>query len=152
MFVHIDFMHFFFNMYALLMFGIMLERTLGSREFLLFYFVTGTLGGVVCYLISMLTGNMNIAIIGASGAIYAMLFLTSVMFPSGRILLFFVIPLKMPVAVLVFIVLEVCSQILGTSTGIAHLAHLSSMLIAWLYCILRFQVSPVKVWKEALRR
>ncbi|MGX8686097.1 MAG: rhomboid family intramembrane serine protease, partial [Spirochaetales bacterium] len=46
MFVHMEFFHLFFNMYALFMFGTMLERAIGTKEFLLFYFVTGVLGGV----------------------------------------------------------------------------------------------------------
>lgn len=151
MFVHVDTLHLFFNMYALFMFGTMLERCLGTREFLLFYLLTGTLGGVLSYLIELFTGNMSLAIMGASGAIYAMLFLTSVTFPTSRVLLFFFIPMKMPVAVLVFIALEVFSQVAGSDSGVAHLVHLSSMLVAWLYCVVRFQTSPIKVWKEALK-
>lgn len=151
MFVHQSFTHLFFNMYAILAFGSMLERCIGTREFLLYYLLTGTLGGVFCYLISEITGDINVATMGASGAVYALLFLTSVSFPTARVLLFFFIPLKMPVAVMVFIVLEVLSQVTGSAAGVAHLIHLSSMLVGWIYCLVRFRISPVKVWREALR-
>ena len=50
MFVHGSMWHLFFNMFALIMFGRTLERSLGTREFLLFYFLCGILGGVVSYL------------------------------------------------------------------------------------------------------
>lgn len=149
MFVHSGPMHLIFNMYALLIFGVNCERCIGSREFILFYMLSGILGGVIGYIVYTLTGT-NAMIMGASGAVYALLFLTSVLFPYNRILLYFFIPLKMPVAVLVFIGTELLSQVVGRADGISHLIHLSSILIAWIYCVARFRISPVKVWKEAL--
>lgn len=41
MFLHADFMHFFFNMFALFMFGTTIERTLGSKRFLFYYISCG---------------------------------------------------------------------------------------------------------------
>lgn len=41
MFVHSSFMHLFFNMFALFMFGIVLERVLGSKRFLFFFISCG---------------------------------------------------------------------------------------------------------------
>ena len=150
MFVHASYSHLFFNMFAILMFGVTLERAIGSREFLLFYFLTGTLSGITSYLVSMFSGQTNVVMLGASGAIYALLFLTSVMFPTARILLFFIIPLKMPFAVILYIIIEVVSQVMDLGGGIAHLIHLSGIAYAWIYCILRFRISPFKVWKDAL--
>lgn len=148
MFVHSSFSHLFFNMYALLVFGLLIEKHIGSKEFLLFYFLTGIFGGITNYLTAVIFGGTNFVAMGASGAIYGLLFLMAVMFPYNRILLFFVIPMKMPVAVLTFIVIEVASQITGTAADIAHLIHLSGLLFAWLYCIVRFRISPWKVFKE----
>lgn len=151
MFVHMEFLHLFFNMYALFMFGTMLERAIGTKEFLLFYFLTGTLGGVISYFIYLISGTSMLAVMGASGAVYAMLFLTSVMYPQGRILLFFVIPMRLPVAVMVFIAIEVLSQVGLSGTGVAHLVHLAGIAVAWIYCLVRFRISPFKVWRDALR-
>lgn len=150
MFVHGSYSHLLFNMYALFMFGMPIERALGSKEFTLFYFVTGTLGGILSWLIELGFGGYNVVLLGASGAIYALLFLNSVMYPNARVLLFFFIPMKMPVAVLVFMAVEIFSQITGTATGISHLVHLSSILFAWIYCLTRFRISPFKVWKSVL--
>ncbi len=150
MFVHAGYRHLFFNMFAILMFGVTLERAIGSREFLLFYFLTGAMGGITSYLVSVFTGQTNVVYMGASGAIYALLFLTSVMFPTARILLFFIIPLKMPFAVILYIIIEVVSQVMDLGGGIAHLIHLSGIAYAWIYCLLRFRISPFKVWRDAI--
>ncbi len=150
MFVHGSFMHLFFNMFALIMFGRIIERALGTREFLLFYFACGILGGVVSYLFYLIQGTYGVAVMGASGAIYALLFLSAVLFPSARILLFYFIPMKMPYAVLFYIAIEVLSQVFGLANGVAHLIHLSCIAIAWLYVVLRFRLNPIKIWKENL--
>ena len=150
MFVHGSFMHLFFNMFALLMFGRVLEQYLGTREFLLFYFLCGILGGVVSSVFYIIQGARFAVILGASGSIYAMLFLAAVLFPRARIMLFFFIPMRMPIAVMVFIAIEVISQVYGLSNGVAHLIHLSCIGIAWLYVALRFRLNPIKIWRENL--
>ena len=91
-----------------------------------------------------------IAVMGASGSIYALLFLCAVLFPSARLLLFFFIPVKMPYAVMIYIAIEIFSQVYGVANGVAHLIHLSCILIAWLYVWLRFRLNPIKVWRENL--
>lgn len=150
MFVHGSFMHLFFNMFALIMFGREIERYLGTREFLLFYFVCGILGGVINYLFCLIQGSMNVAIMGASGSIYALLFLCAVFFPTARILLFYFIPMKMPYAVMLYIAIEIFSQVYGVANGVAHLIHLSCIAVAWLYVLIRFRINPIKVWKQVL--
>lgn len=148
MFVHGSMTHLLFNMFALFMFGRNVERAIGTREFLLFYFLTGILGGVVSYLFYILQGYYGVAIMGASGSIYALLFLCAVLFPTARILLFFFIPLKMPVAVLIYIGIELFDQVFGLNGGVAHLIHLSCIAIGWLYVMVRFRLNPIKVWKQ----
>ena len=150
MFVHGSFMHLCFNMFALLMFGRTLEQYLGTREFLLFYFLCGILGGVVSYGFYLLLGMGNVAVMGASGSIYAMLFLCAVLFPNSRLLLFFIFPVKMPYAVMIYIAIEIFSQVFGVSNGVAHLIHLSCIFIAWLYVWIRFRLNPIKVWRDNL--
>ncbi len=150
MFVHGSPLHLFFNMFALIMFGRILERSLGTREFLLFYFLCGILGGIISYVFYVIQGSIGVAVMGASGCIYALLFLCAVLFPQARLLLFFFIPMKMPYAVIFYIAIEVFSQIYGVANGVAHLIHLSCIGIAWLYVLIRFRLNPIKVWKENL--
>ncbi|MBP5161944.1 MAG: rhomboid family intramembrane serine protease [Spirochaetales bacterium] len=150
MFVHGSPMHLFFNMFALIMFGRTLERFLGTKEFVLFYFLCGILGGILSYVFYVVQGITGIAMMGASGSIYALLFLCAVLFPNARLLLFFFIPIKMPYAVMIYIAIEIFSQVYGVANGVAHLIHLSCILIAWLYVWLRFRLNPIKVWRENL--
>ena len=167
MFVHGSFTHLFFNMFALLMFGQALERYLGSREFLLFYFLCGFLGGVISYVFYVVQGvpefffeggqiyyyvtqGAPVLVMGASGCIYALLFLCAVLFPNARLLFFFVIPMRMPFAVMIYIAIEVFSQVFGVNDGVAHLIHLSGIAVAWLYVMIRFRMNPIKIWKENL--
>ena len=150
MFVHGSFSHLFFNMFALVMFGRVIERELGSKEFLLFYFVCGILGGMISYLFYLIQGVESAVIMGASGCIYALLFLSAVLYPNARLLLFFIIPVKMPVAVILYIAIEVVDQVVGLQGGVAHLIHLSCIAIAWIYIKLRFRLSPIAIWKDTL--
>jgi len=150
MFVHSSFSHLLFNMLALIMFGQLVEREVGTREFLLFYFVCGILGGVISYIFYILQGTLSAVIVGASGSIYALLFLSAVLFPQARVLFFFILPMRMPIAVMIFIALEIFDQVMGLQGGVAHLIHLSSIAVAWLYCLVRFRLNPIKIWKESL--
>ena len=151
MFVHNSFTHLFFNMFGLYIFGKPIERELGTREFLLFYFVCGVLGGVISYFFYLLQGSYAVIVVGASGSLYALLLLSAVLFPYAKVLLFFFIPLRMPYAVMLYIAIELFDQIMGINGGVAHLIHLSSIAIAWLYCVIRFRMNPIKIWKYNLR-
>lgn len=150
MFVHTDPLHLLFNMYALFTFGTFVETRIGTKEFLLFYFTCGVLGGVISYFVYILTGQQYSMVLGASGAVYAVLFLTAITAPTTRVLLFFFIPMKLGLAVLVFLVIEIVEQVFGTNVGVAHLVHLFSVLVAYIYCLVRFRISPFKVLKETI--
>ena len=148
MFVHNSFTHLFFNMFGLYIFGKPIERELGTREFLLFYFVCGVLGGVISYFFYLLQGSYAVIVVGASGSLYALLLLSAVLFPYAKVLLFFFIPLRMPYAVMLYIAIELFDQVVGLNGGVAHLIHLSSIAIAWLYCLIRFRMNPIKIWRS----
>ena len=153
MFMHGGFWHIFFNMYTLLIFGCVVERIIGSKKFLLFYFVCG-LGAVALhlgveylqlqsYMEGAALGNaaaiQNIAIIkntptvGASGAIYGVLMGYAMLFPESRMtLLFPPVTLSAKWMVVVFAAIELLTGVTGLASGIAHFAHLGGMLIGWL--------------------
>ena len=60
MFSHVDFWHLFSNMLGLYIFGRIVERSVGSKEFLLYYLSTGTLAGVASYFVYLYSGSLFI--------------------------------------------------------------------------------------------
>jgi membrane associated rhomboid family serine protease len=142
--------HILFNMLGLFMFGTMVERRVGSKEFLLFYLLTGTLSGIFSYVSYYLT-NTNVYLIGASGAVYAVLFAYAVLYPHARILVFWFIPMRAPVLVLVYTAIELFNQVFGVSGGVAHLTHLAGFGFAFLYFLVRLKINPIEEWRRARR-
>jgi membrane associated rhomboid family serine protease len=142
MFVHGGFSHILFNMLALFIFGMHVEQYIGSREFLFFYFITGTLAGVFSFVVYYLTGSYGVILMGASGAIFAVELAYAVFFPTSIIYLWGIIPLRAPVMVLGFTALELASSIFGLNQGVAHLTHLAGFGFAWLYMVIRFGINP----------
>jgi len=145
MFVHGGFSHILFNMLALFIFGTHVERQMGSREFLLFYFLTGALAGVFSFVVYYLTGSYMVILMGASGAIFAVELAYAIFFPSSIIYIWGILPLRAPVMVLGFTALELVSSIFGLNQGVAHLTHLAGFGFAWLYFVIRFGMNP---WKR----
>ena len=147
MFVHGSFSHILFNMLGLFMFGIPVERRIGSKEFLLFYLLTGTLSGVFSYISYYIAGT-NVVLVGASGAIYAVLFAFAVLYPYARIFVFGILPVKAPILVVAYTALEIYNQVLGTSSGVAHLTHLAGFGFALLYFLFRLHINPLEEWRR----
>jgi membrane associated rhomboid family serine protease len=146
MFLHGGTWHLLFNMLALFMFGVPLERNLGSGEFLLYYFVTGVGAGLSTLAVNWYSGMAYIPVVGASGAIFAVLLAYATLFPDARILFMFFIPMRAPVAVLVFAGIELFSMFTNTRSGVAHLTHLAGLVLGYLYFLVRLGVNPLRVF------
>jgi membrane associated rhomboid family serine protease len=146
MFVHGGVWHLLFNMLALFLFGVPLERNLGSSEFLLYYFVSGLGAGLATLVVNYYSGLGAIPVVGASAAIYALLLAYATLFPEARLFIFGLIPLRAPVAVLLFAGLELFFQLTGTQSGVAHLAHLAGLLFGYLYFLVRLGINPLRVF------
>lgn len=147
MFMHGGFWHIFFNMYSLIMFGMILERSLGSKRFLIFYFVTG-LGAVALHTgVEWLEAQIYLSsesvrayhdllvtpTLGASGAIYGVLLGYAMIYPESRLTLVFPpVTLTARWMVIIFAGIELLTGITGTADGVAHFAHLGGMLFGWL--------------------
>ncbi len=147
MFVHGGFSHVLFNMLGLYIFGSMVERRIGSREFLLFYLLTGTLSGIFSFVAYLLAG-VNVVLVGASGALYAVMLMFAVLYPYAVVYVFGLIPMRAPLLVAVYFVIELVSQLTGLNGGVAHLTHLGGLLFAYLYCLVRMRIDPVKEWRR----
>ncbi len=147
MFMHGGFFHIFFNMYTLLIFGMPLERSLGTKKFLIFYFVTG-LGAIALHtgveylqassylshgIISAYDNLLRTPTLGASGAIYGVLLGFAMLYPNTRLTLIFPpITLTAKWFVLIFAGIELFTGVTGTADGVAHFAHLGGMIFGFL--------------------
>lgn len=155
MFMHHDLMHLFFNMFALWMFGCIIEQTMGFRRFLTYYLVCG-IGAGLCQEVAQLIqyssmehvsvainngeliqgdfvltdrGAMDInwwGTVGASGAIYGILLAFAMYFPNNEM---FIIPIPFPIKakymVLGYVVIEVMAQISPRMND--NVAHLAHL-------------------------
>jgi membrane associated rhomboid family serine protease len=134
MFLHGDFWHIFFNMFILWMFGIRLEGTWGTQEFLKYYFLTGVAAGVANVFWNF---GSPIPTIGASGAVYGLLAAYALFYPEEPIYLYFLFPIKAKYLVLIFAVIEFLSAY--SQDGIAHIAHLGGMVAGFFYIKHRYR-------------
>lgn len=142
MFMHGGVWHILFNMYTLVMFGSVVERALGTKDFIIFYLITG-LGAVALHIgvewleINYLNGSLAAAVltpmVGASGAIYGVLVAFAMLYPEARLTLIFPpITLDAKWWVGIFVALELLLGITGTQISIAHFAHLGGALFGFL--------------------
>ena len=126
MFLHDGTFHILFNMLGILFFGPRLELELGSRDFLLLYFMSGIAGA----LFSCITPN--VAIVGASGAVYGIFLAYAIFWPRDQLLIWGIIPVEARVMVIIMTVLSVLGGFSGAG-NIAHFAHLGGFLGGYLF-------------------
>jgi len=125
MFVHADFNHIFWNMVVLFFFGMELERRVGEKKFLQIYILSGIVAALGQMMIS--GGTLE----GASGALYGVMGCLAIIAPEIRILLFFVIPVSIRGAVVLFALIDFLT--LGYADNIAHMAHIVGLLVGLVY-------------------
>ena len=156
MFLHGGLTHIFFNMFALWMFGSVIERVWGPKKFIFYYITCGVGAGLmqemVQYANYMMEGiaayqyvnaggvqmttdaYINLwTTIGASGAVYGILLAFGMIFPNERL---FIIPFPFPIKakwlVVGYIAIELFSAMGSSGDGVAHMAHLGGMLFGFL--------------------
>lgn len=151
MFLHANMNHLFFNMLGLFFFGTQVERRIGSKEFLLFYLLTGTLAGLFSFFVYLFTGATGVILLGASGAVYGVLLAFAALYPYARIFVFGIVPVQAPVLVAIYTIIEVFSQLSGAGSNVAHLTHLAGFFFAYLYLLIRIRVNPLDIWRQTRR-
>ena len=133
MFIHVDFMHFFFNMLMLWMFGSEVAEWMGTRHFVSMYFFCGIFAALFSFFMCLL-GLTNNPIIGASGALMGIFVAYYKFFPERMLLMFFIIPMKIKHAMWVMIALDIFFA--NSGDMIAHFAHLGGVVAGFLYMAL----------------
>jgi membrane associated rhomboid family serine protease len=149
MFLHADFMHLFFNMFALWMFGMELEHVFGSKKFFWYYTACGLGGGVANLLLSPIFSHPG-PTIGASGAVFGILLAFGLLFPDRLIFFYFLIPIKAKYFVLVYLVLEILA--VGSGDMIAHLAHLGGALTGYIFILVDNKRLPFQSIFDGIKR
>lgn len=156
MFMHASWSHVFFNMFAVWMFGRILEQEWGPKRFLLYYLVCGIGAGLVQELVqyihyeTVLSGYANVntgegiipmseylnmmTTVGASGAVYAILLAFGMLFPNQQL---FIIPFPFPIKAKYFVIgYAVLELYLGFANNpgdnVAHFAHLGGMVFGFI--------------------
>jgi len=127
-FLHAGFLHIFFNMFALYMFGTPLEAFWGSRRFA-FYYVACVLTAAATELVVQNATEVGGPVLGASGGVFGLLLAFAWYFPKQRLMLLFP-PIPMPAWLFVTIYggFELVLGVTGAQPGVAHFAHLGGML------------------------
>jgi membrane associated rhomboid family serine protease len=157
MFLHGGWAHLFFNMFALWMFGSILENLWGPKRFLMFYMLSG-LGATILHLIILyfdLTPVWeqfhrlsyeqqqqllpdprfipNGATVGASGAVFGCLAAFGYLFPNSLLYVYFLFPIKAKWFVLFYAGMELYLGIQNSAgDSVAHWAHLGGALVGFL--------------------
>lgn len=158
LFMHAGFTHILFNMFALWMFGVVVERVWGAKKFLFYYISCGIGAGLMQELAQFVTIYMDLhaqypispwkalevmrnnaaelnglTTVGASGAVYAILLAFGMIFPENKIFIFpFPVPIKAKYFVIIYAAIELFMAMSHQSSNVAHLAHLGGMLFGFI--------------------
>ena len=159
MFLHSGFTHILFNMFALWMFGVVIENVWGPKKFLFYYISCGVGAGIMQEIAQFFSFYFTISAqdptigfgelfaighqlstqlngwttIGASGAVYAILLAFGLIFPNERIFIFpLPIPIKAKWFVMFYVAIDLFSAMSSSGDNVAHMAHLGGMLFGYL--------------------
>ena len=129
MFMHGGLNHLIMNMISLMFIGGFVEKLIGKKRFISLYFVSGFFAAIFFILFQVITGaNLDISAVGASGAIFGLAGLLLILTPRLPILLFFVIPMPMWMAVF-FLIVVLWAVSAPFGLPIANSAHLGGLLV-----------------------
>jgi len=133
MFMHANFFHLFVNMFSLYFLGSFLERIIGSKRFLFAYFGAGIIGSIFFILSAIFLQNLNIAAVGASGAVFGLGGMLAVLTPRLPVYIM-LIPIKLPMWFGITFALAIL-WILSATAGlpIGNSAHLGGLIVGLLY-------------------
>lgn len=123
-FLHSNFSHLLFNMFALFFFGMYLERIVGRQTFVIIFILSGIVGNLG-HMIT--TPDPSIPAIGASGAVYGVMGALAVLVPFMLVFVYGMLPLPMVVVAILYAILDLVG--IFSPSGIAHGAHLGGMFV-----------------------
>ena len=128
MFLHGSFSHILFNMLALYFFGPRVEQRLGSDRFIALYLISGTFGALLSFVFAPYA-----PIIGASAAVFGVMFAFAKFWPTDLIYIWGIIPVQARWLVIITTVMAIAFGFTGAQSGVAHFAHLGGYAGAFLF-------------------
>ena len=171
MFLHANLSHLFFNMFAVWMFAPTIEQEWGARRFAIYYLICGLGAALIQELVWMLMlSNMSatygaayllqyayfLNTIGASGAVFGILFAFGWLYPDVPMYILFVpFPIRARTFVIIYALIELFAglgSVAGfTADNVAHFAHLGGMLFGWLLILYWKKTNwcePGELWRS----
>ena len=147
-FLHHDILHILFNMYGLYLFGKLVAPHLGGRRFALLY-LSGVLVGNALFL--ALNWDAAVALVGASGAVCAVMMAAAMLEPDQRFVMLFMpfTPIKTSTLIVCYTILEILMTLTSSESNVAHLAHLGGFVAG--YLVLKLMYRGDLAW-DPLRR
>jgi len=133
--IHMGFLHWFGNMLGLWMFGSAIENAWGTRRFLELYWI-GVIGAAITTValsFAHILGRPDIATVGASGGVFAILMAFGMLFADTEIMMIpfpFLIKAKYFIGILIVVTLAFA---MSGGGQVAYVAHLGGLLFGWLY-------------------
>ena len=144
MFMHGDISHIFFNMFALVIFGPTVERTVGPQRMLILYFACGFGAMILHFIMQYVLVGWGSSVWGASGATVGISVAFATLYPNQKLMLLFPpIPVKAWILVGAFVAIDLFSGFGSRGSGIAHFAHVGGAIVGLIMTL---------VWKGALTR
>ena len=144
-FLHADFQHLLFNMIGLFFFGPLVEQYLGRKRYLAFYLLCGIFGAVM-YLILNLGGyifgdsipgllfnDTATPLVGASAGVFGILLAGAFLAPNVRVLVFFIIPMRLSTMAYALVLLALFTVIFGQNNAGGEAAHLGGAAAGWYF-------------------
>ncbi|MDB2384855.1 rhomboid family intramembrane serine protease [Polaribacter sp.] len=133
-FLHVDWMHLIFNMYALYLFGDIVAKILGTPLFLVIYVASLLVGNL--YTLQSYKNQLYYSAVGASGAVSGIIFSSILLYPEMDLFLFF-IPIPIPgyifgVGYLIYSIYGMKNQ----NSNIGHSAHLGGAVAGFALTLL----------------
>lgn len=140
--VHAGFWHFFFNTFMLWLIGPALEPVMGRGRFLGYFIICGAVAGLFTVLVQP---SSAVVVVGASGALYGLLYAFAELYPGQTVYLYFLFPMTSRQLVALMAVVSLVLSVAATNSGTANFTHLSGLAVGWLY----FKMPRwLAVWRE----
>ncbi|MTG98572.1 MULTISPECIES: rhomboid family intramembrane serine protease [Myroides] len=136
-FLHVDWMHFIFNMMTLYFFGDYLMQNVGVVFFILIYFVSMIVGNLITY--QMYQHKAGYRAVGASGAIMGVLYASIMINPDMMLGIFFIIPIPSYLFAILYLLYSVYGM-RQQNDNIGHSAHIGGAIAGLLLILLKFPI------------